>query len=125
MEATLPCDHGWSGGGQITIDRQIRRLVLRVHSGRLRAAEAFKAGETPGGHLVCMTASGVGWLIQAMVGSLGGVGRRANRWGVAALAWGGTNRRGVWGSGGGPSWIDPNRWGKAGQYLSVLNWASE
>jgi len=46
--------------------------------------EAFKAGETPGGHLVCMTASGVGWLIQAMVGSLGGVGRRANRWGVAA-----------------------------------------
>ena len=47
-------------------------------------AEAVKAGETPGGHLVCMSASGVGWLIQAMVGSLGGVGGRANRWGLAA-----------------------------------------
>jgi hypothetical protein len=46
--------------------------------------EAFKAGETPGGHLVCMSASGVGWLIQAMVGSLGGVGGRANRCGLAA-----------------------------------------
>jgi hypothetical protein len=34
-------------------------------------------------------------LIQAMAGSLGGVGGRANRW------------------------------GNAGQYLSVLNWASE
>jgi transcriptional regulator with XRE-family HTH domain len=47
-------------------------------------SEAFKAGETAGGHLVCMSASGVGWLIQAMVGSLGGVGGWANRWGVAA-----------------------------------------
>ena len=56
------------------------QILVRLRGG----SEAFKAGETPGGHLVCMTASGVGWLIQAMVGSLGGVGRRANRWGVAA-----------------------------------------
>ena len=48
------------------------------------ASEAVKPGETPGGHLVCMSASGVGWLIQATVGSLGGVGGRANRWGLAA-----------------------------------------
>jgi Type ISP C-terminal specificity domain/N-6 DNA Methylase len=46
--------------------------------------EAVKAGETPGGQLVCMSASGVGWLIQATVGSLGGVGGRANRCGLAA-----------------------------------------
>jgi hypothetical protein len=31
-----------------------------------------------------MRASEVGWLIQAMVGSLGGVGGRANRCGLAA-----------------------------------------
>jgi hypothetical protein len=48
------------------------------------SAEAVKSGETPGGHLVCMSASGVGWLIQATAGSLGGVGGRANRWGLAA-----------------------------------------
>jgi hypothetical protein len=49
-----------------------------------RRPEAVKLGETPGGHLVCMSASGVGWLIQATVGSLGGVGGRVNRWGLAA-----------------------------------------
>jgi len=49
----------------------------------MAAPEAFKAGETPGGHLVCMSASEVGWLIQAMAGSLGGVGGRANRCGLA------------------------------------------
>jgi hypothetical protein len=53
--------------------------------GEAKAARKLsRPGETPGGHLVCMRASGVGWLIQAMVGSLGGVGGRANRWGVAA-----------------------------------------
>ena len=46
--------------------------------------EAVKSDETPGGHLVCMSASGVGWLIQATAGSLGGVGGRANRCGLAA-----------------------------------------
>jgi hypothetical protein len=28
VEATLLCDHGRSGGGHITIDHQIRRLVV-------------------------------------------------------------------------------------------------
>jgi hypothetical protein len=46
--------------------------------------EAVKPGETSFGYLVCMRASGVGWLIQATVGSLGGVGGRANRAGWAA-----------------------------------------
>jgi hypothetical protein len=50
----------------------------------IERAEAVKPGETPGGHLVCMSASGVGWLIQATVGSLGGIGGRANRCGLAA-----------------------------------------
>jgi hypothetical protein len=48
------------------------------------AAEAVKPGETSFGYLVCMRASGVGWLIQATVGSFGGVGGRANRAGWAA-----------------------------------------
>jgi hypothetical protein len=51
---------------------------------RFGSTVAVKPGETPGGHLVCMSASGVGWLIQATVGSLGGVGGRANRCGLAA-----------------------------------------
>src|SRR5512132_3281459 len=46
--------------------------------------EAVKPGETSCGYLVCMRASGVGWLIQATVGSFGGVGGRANRAGWAA-----------------------------------------
>jgi hypothetical protein len=46
--------------------------------------EAVKPGETSFGYLVCMRASGVGWLIQATVGSLGGVGGQANRAGWAA-----------------------------------------
>jgi hypothetical protein len=47
-------------------------------------AEAVKPSETSCGYLVCMRASGVGWLIQATVGSFGGVGGRANRAGWAA-----------------------------------------
>jgi hypothetical protein len=46
--------------------------------------EAVKPGETSFGYLVCMRASGVGWFIQATVGSFGGVGGRANRAGWAA-----------------------------------------
>ena len=49
-----------------------------------RKAEAVKPGETSFGYLVCMRASGVGWLIQATVGSFGGVGGRANRAGWSA-----------------------------------------
>jgi hypothetical protein len=66
------------------VDRQAWTLVARTGHRTLAEAEAVKPGETPGGHLVCMSASGVGWLIQATAGSLGGVGGRANRCGLVA-----------------------------------------
>ena len=50
----------------------------------LDASEHVKAGETTS-HADLMSAWGVGWLIQATVGSFGGVGRRCrNRAGLAA-----------------------------------------
>ena len=47
-------------------------------------AEAVKPVETTRHRFVCMSASGVGSLIQATVGSLGGTGGLANRPGLAA-----------------------------------------
>jgi len=48
-------------------------------------AEAVKQFETTSSHRLVMSASGVGWLIQATVGSLGGAGRRCpKRPGLAA-----------------------------------------
>jgi hypothetical protein len=48
-------------------------------------AELVKPFETRGGQALCMSASGVGWLIQATVGSFGAVGvRPQNRSGWAA-----------------------------------------
>lgn len=47
------------------------------------AAEAVKPGQTRRVHALCVTSSG-GSLIQAMVGSFGGSGRRVNRCGFAA-----------------------------------------
>jgi hypothetical protein len=46
--------------------------------------EAVKAFETTPHRFVCMSASGVGWLIHAATGSFGGAGGRAKRWGLAA-----------------------------------------
>jgi hypothetical protein len=71
-------------GGPVLYGTTILAVNSFVINANCAGAEAVKAGETPGGHLVCMRASGVGWLIQATAGSLGGVGGRANRCGVAA-----------------------------------------
>jgi hypothetical protein len=57
--------------------------VLGVVSEWARTPEAVKPSETSCGYLVCMRASGVGWLIQATLGNFGGVGGRANRAGWA------------------------------------------
>ncbi len=51
---------------------------------RTGEAEAVKPFETTSHRLVCISASGVGWLIQAAMGSFGGAGGRAKRWGLAA-----------------------------------------
>ncbi len=45
--------------------------------------ESVKQGETRRVHVLCATSS-MGWLIHAMVGSLGGCGRRVKRVGFAA-----------------------------------------
>ena len=46
-------------------------------------AESVKPGETRRVYALCVTSS-MGWLIHAIVGSLGGCGRRVNRVGFAA-----------------------------------------
>jgi hypothetical protein len=82
--------HGAFQGKQLTLDRVLTLWLLRSLALALDTfwtddgAEAVKPGETSFGYLVCMCASGVGWLIQATVGSFGGVGGRANRAGWAA-----------------------------------------
>jgi hypothetical protein len=73
---------------QVTFSRPLATAPYRSLSirgtRRSAKAEAVKPGEASCGYLVCMRASGVGWLIQATVGSFGGVGGRANRAGWAA-----------------------------------------
>ena len=64
--------------------KQIYRPGGRAYlSAGLPGAEAVKARETRRGHAVCMSCS-VGGLIQATVGSFGGMGRLVNRIGLAA-----------------------------------------
>ena len=66
------------------VRRVPRSICPRTQTGASTRAEPVKPGETTS-HADLMSASGVGSLIQAMVGSFGGWGRRCrNRAGLAA-----------------------------------------
>lgn len=69
-------------------NRELRRandLLKRASAFFRGGAELVKPVETLGGQALWMSASGVGWLIQATVGSFGALGRRwENRSGLAA-----------------------------------------
>jgi hypothetical protein len=77
-----PAQGEWSQG----VEMVDQALFLRVLSefARTLVAEAVKPFETTSQRFVCMSASGVGSLIQAAVGSRGGVGGFAKRVGLAA-----------------------------------------
>jgi hypothetical protein len=88
--ATHELLHRWPGHtAQMTALSPDGRVLVRQEVDDTGAngtpAVLVKPVETRGGQALCMSASGVGWLIQATVGSFGAVGLRCeNRSGLAA-----------------------------------------